>query len=190
MQCFSLIAERRIIVAPTYHYPMNFVAPELYPKSKPGIRVSKQRPVIILDDDVRVSISPALLQSKNAEHVVNEGDTFLILRASVQRDENGEITLIAPRSNEYGAIAYLDPGRGTHSSLRFDYQAPEILARGRKHSDVMFGVEETAVVLFPGFRAVSAYRSSRRWVCFGISVVQETLNIRFNGHDVVYEQPV
>lgn len=188
MQCFSLVAERRFVVGPTSQFGgVNFVVPELYPKSRKGIRVSLKYPFIYLDEKVRVGVSPALLACTDPDHVVQEGETALILRASLGGQGN-ELTLQPESRTEYGAIALLDPGRGSQSTLRFAFDEPLIVARGKRRLD-MLTTEEIVLAVFPGFRPVACHRSERRWLFFGTDLVRETLNIRFNGHELSYPIP-
>ena len=188
MQCFSLIAQRRVVVSPTSQMGgISFVIPETYPKSTKGIRVSASNPVVYLDDKVRISVSPALAKSVNPDYITDEGETLLILRASLQKSADGALTLIPElNANEFGAIALLDPGRGTFSSFRFAADQAEIVARGRRQLD-FFSSEEISLGVFSGFDSVPAYRSARRWLCFGANLVHEVLHIRFNGYDISYD---
>ena len=190
MQCFSLVAERRIVIGPSSQFAnsITFVVPELYPQSRKGIRVPVNYPFIRLDDKQQVHISPELMSSKDPDAVRQEGETILILRASLVR--SGKDLTLVPETHhaEFGAIALLDPGRGSQSNLRFGFDEPEIVARGKRRVD-LFTTEEVVLAVFPGFRPVACYRSDRRWLVFGKELVRETLLIRFNGQELSYQIP-
>lgn len=192
MQCFSLVADKQVIPVPaTSHFPSIptvHIASELYPKARPGLVVSKANMAVWLGGE-SVQVSRRFLnKGVSAEHAVQGSDTIKILRASLVRHADDSLELIQERvGDESGALVLLDLGSGSYSSLRYDDETPEILIRVRQRRDFLFGSEESALALLRPGRALSAYRSDRRWLFFGKNVLREELKIDFDGSNVGYQ---
>ena len=179
MKCFTLQADRPILTAPSFHTPITMVAPELYPEARPGIRVHRLAEEIELAPGLKASIAPELLQQ--ARIAADDRDFLIIDRASLERTASGALRFLPEQDNEDdSALVWLDLGRGAFTSVRYEV-GNRVLLRARKCSDVVFGTEELALVEVPKGRPFAAYRSSRRFLCFGGEIVGEQLQVRFDG---------
>lgn len=185
MKCFTLQADRPILTAPSFHTPITMVAPELYPEAREGIRVHRLANEIELAPGLKAAIAPELLAQAK---VADDDPEFLIIeRASLERTASGALCFLPEQDKEdESALVWLDLGRGAFSSVRYEV-GNRVFLRARKHADVVFGTEELALVEVPKGRPFAAYRSSRRFLCFGGDVVGEQLQVRFDGDNVSCE---
>ncbi len=179
MKCFTLRAKRELLAAPCLHHPMTYCAPELYPEPQEGFRVEPGQSELLVADGLKVFICPDLLRS--CKPCQDEPGKLLIERASMERRSNGSLCLLPEKQGEPdSALVLVDLGRGAFSSVRYEI-GNRVFLRARRNSDELFGTEELALVEVPVGRPFSAYRSSRRWYCFGGEVVGERLQIRYDG---------
>lgn len=185
MKCFTLKAKREVLVAPSFHNPLTFVAPELYPSPQAGIRAHKTQSEIELASGLKANLSPELLEQCSVDP--KDPEMFIIERASLERLPSGVLQLVPekPEDND-SALVMLDLGRGAYSSVRYEV-GNRVVLRARREAEDFFGTEELALVQVPVGRPFSAYRSSRRWYCFGGDVVGEQLQVRFDGNDLKCE---
>ena len=186
MKCFTIKASKDELVLPSFHHPMTYVAPELYPEPALGIRVGRRQTELEISDGVRASLSPELLAS--SKPAPDDPDSVVIERASLERLPSGSLSLVSERAAEDdNALVLLDIGRGAYNSVRYEV-GNRVFLRARRQSDnALFGTEELALVEVPVGRPFYAYRSSRRWYCFGNDVVGERLQVRFDGKELKCE---
>lgn len=180
MKCFTIQAERQILLAPSFHTPMTMIAPELYPKARTGIIVNKDANEIELAPGMKAEVAPELIQQ--GKPLPNSPHSVLIERASLSRTGSGALLLKPEETDDdnESALVFLDLGRGSYTSVSYEV-GNRVLLRARKCADVAFGVEETALVEVPKGRPFAAYRSSKRFFCFGGDVVGEQLQVKFDG---------
>ncbi|MBX9690138.1 MAG: hypothetical protein K2X27_25730 [Candidatus Obscuribacterales bacterium] len=186
MKCFTLKAKKDVIFTPSLHRPMTHVAPELYPQPSVGFRALPGQSEIEIAPGLKAALSSDLLAQCKPD---TDGSGALVIeRASLERSANGSLTLVPekPGVDQDKALVILDLGRGEYASVRYEV-GNRVVLRARRHSDALFGSEELALVEVPVGRPFSAYRSSRRWYCFGADVVGEQLQIRFDGKQLSCE---
>lgn len=183
MKCFTIRANKDTLVLPSLHHPMSYVAPELYPQPAEGFKVLPGQKELEIAPGAKVSISTELLSGcKEAE---DDKESLLIERASLERLPNGSLSLVPEKScKEDAALVLLDLGRGSFNSIRYEV-GNRVFLRAKRQSEALFGSEELALVEVPAGRPFYAYRSSRRWYCFG--VVGERLQVRFDGKQLKCE---
>lgn len=182
MKCFTLKAKRDIIVAPSLHHPITYIAPELYPDASAGIAFSCKENEVEIAPGLKASLSPELIAE--CRHGNKVADCLVVERASVEQAPDGSWLLVPEKpGDDKSALVFVDLGRGGYSSVRYEI-GNRVYLRGRRQSDALFGTEELALVSIPEGRPFSAFRSSRRWWCFGGEVVGEQLHLRFNGKDL------
>lgn len=185
MKCFTVRTIKDVIVLPSFHHPLTYVAPELYPKPNPGLKVRRGQTELEFCPDLKVSLSPDLLA--NCKPANDDPELLIIERASLERQPSGALALVPEKEDERsGALVLLDLGRGSYNSVRYEV-GNRVFLRARRSSDALFGSEELALVELPVDRPFYAYRSSRRWYCFGNEVVGERLQVRFDGRDLSCE---
>lgn len=179
MKCFTIKASRELVTVPNLYHPMAFIVPELYPHATEGIIAHRLQAEIEIVPGVKLSLSPELL--KSCSRVAGDPDAILIQRASVERRANGALWLVPEKSEDaQSALVWLDLGRGAYSSVRYEL-GNCVHLRVRRNSDELFGSEELALVDLAVGRPFHAYRSSRKWLCFGGDVVGERLLITYDG---------
>jgi hypothetical protein len=185
MKCFTLKAKKDDIVLSSYEHAMTTVESEPYPSPAEGIIVAKGQADVEIAPGLRAELSPALLAG--CKPVPGHPDQLLIERVSLGRLPNGTLVLNEDDGSEpNSALVLLDIGRGTYSSVRYEV-GNRVLLRARRPSDGQFGSEELALVEVPVGRPFTAYRSNRRWYCFGIDVVGERVQIRYDGRKLTCE---
>lgn len=185
MKCFTLTASKDVIVVPSFYRPMTYVAPELYPNPTEGIRARRNQSEIEIAPGLKAGLSPELLaQCKTCS---DDSDLLVIERASLERLANGCLNLVPEKAEDKdSALVVLDVGRGAYNSVRYEV-GNRVYLRARRDSDALFGTEELALAELPVGRPLTAYRSSRRWYCFGGDVVGERLQIRYDGQQLKCE---
>lgn len=185
MKCFTLKADRQVLAVPTFNHPMTYIAPELYPEPVLGIKAHRLQSDIEIAPGLKANLSQELLQS--CKVAPGDPESIIIERASLERRPGGVLVLVPEKLGEdASALVFVDLGRGAFSSVRYEV-GNRVFLRARKPSDELFGFEELALVEVPVGRPFSAYRSSRRWYCFGGDVVGEQLQIRFDGQQLKCE---
>lgn len=185
MKCFTLRADRDVIVLPSFHHPLTYVAPELYPKPKLGLRVRRGYSALEITPELKVTLNPELLASCRVAE--DDPEVLVIERASLERQAGGALELLPEKEEKKDrALVLLDLGRGSYNSVRYEV-GNRVFLRARRCSDTLFGSEELALVELPIDRPFYAFRSSRRWYCFGNEVVGERLQVRFDGRDLSCE---
>lgn len=191
MLCLSIVARRKLHSAQFMMGPPSFfMEVDPVPEIKEGIVVSQDSNTVWLSPERSVVVSDALLSSDPAAgHVKRNADGNLVLmRASYVELPDGTVQLVPEDStNEVGALVFLDIGRGSHTSLRIAGDTPGILAKTSRPSDVLFGSEDVALMHLLPHWPVGAYRSSKRWVCFGADRVHEVVYLRFDGGKVSFD---
>jgi hypothetical protein len=182
MKCFTLKADKDVIVLPSFHHPLTYVAPELYPKPRTGLRVRRGQAELEISPELKVALSPELLATCKAAQ--DDPEMLLIESASLERQASGALLLVPEKDcDKDRALVLLDLGRGSYNSVRYEV-GNRVFLRARRNSDALFGSEELALVELPVNRPFYAYRSSRRWYCFGTEVVGERLQVRFDGREL------
>ena len=185
MKCFTIKANRDILVEPTLQNPMSFVSPEPYPEPQVGIKAHLSQSEIEIAPGVKAFLSAELRQS--CKQVPGDPESIIIERASLERRPNGTLCLIPESASEDNtALVFVDLGRGKFNSVRYEV-GNRVFLRSRRDSEELSGTEEVALVEVPVGRPFSAFRSSRPWYCFGGELVGERLQIRYNGDSLKCE---
>lgn len=190
MLCFSIVARRTIHMAQSLlHPPIGITLVDDIPEIRRGLVIRNDQQAFVLAPDLKIPVSKSLFEQDPARgHVLRDEETTTILRCSYKELSPGQVELVPEESpDEPGALAFLDLGRGRHSSVRLSDDSQGVLCRVNRPSDTLFGTEDVALVhLLPNW-PLGANRSSRRWLCFGGDRVYEVLYVRFNGQTISFD---